>query len=404
MNSGWKYVQKANLKGSRMTERILFVDDEPHVLQSIQRQLRKRFELQTASGGEDALQILRNDGPFAVIVSDMRMPGMNGIELLAKVKDIYPDTVRLMLTGNADQETAIEAVNTGQIFRFLTKPCPPAMFITSLALAQRQYRLVTAEKELLQKTLKGSINVLSELLSLSNPMAFSSGVRFKSYVVQIANILDLPNLWQYEVAALMSQIGCVTLPGDILSKVSAGLKLNDDEQNMYASHPAVGARLLEKIPRLENVTKMIAMQQMCFDEYGEDITSNEVEEILLGAQILKTVTDFDLYIFRGKSRGEALQLMRQQKGAYNPVIINALNGIKIEKQDRIVALNVADIAIGMIAAEDVIAKNGGLIIPKGQTITWPIMQGLQNFAKQIGVVEPMKMLVGQIELPEEKNL
>lgn len=383
-----------------MTEKILFVDDEPHVLQSIQRQLRKRFELQTASGGEDALQILRNDGPFAVIVSDMRMPGMNGVELLAKVKDAYPDMVRIMLTGNADQETATEAVNTGQIFRFLNKPCPPAMFITSLALAQRQYRLITAEKELLQKTLKGSINVLSELLSLSNPMAFSSGVRFKSYVVQIANILDPANLWQYEVAALMSQIGCVTLPGDVLSKVNAGLKLNDDEQNMYTSHPAVGARLLEKIPRLENVTKMIAMQQMRFDEYSEDITSSEFDEILLGGQILKTVTDFDLHLFRGKSRGEAIQLMRQQKGAYNPEIIQVLNGIKIEKQDRLVVLNVADITINMIAAEDVIAKNGGLIIPKGQAITWPILQGLHNFAKQIGVVEPMKMLVGQGEPTE----
>ena len=383
-----------------MTEKILFVDDEPHVLQSIQRQLRKRFELETASGGEDALQILRNDGPFAVIVSDMRMPGMNGIELLAKVKDAYPDMVRIMLTGNADQETATEAVNTGQIFRFLNKPCPPAMFITSLALAQRQYRLITAEKELLQKTLKGSINVLSELLSLSNPMAFSSGVRFKSYVVQIANILDPANLWQYEVAALMSQIGCVTLPGDVLSKVNAGLKLNDDEQNMYTSHPAVGARLLEKIPRLENVTKMIAMQQMRFDEYSEDITSREFDEILLGGQILKTVTDFDLHLFRGKSRGEAIQLMRQQKGAYNPEIIKVLNSIKIEKQDRIVVLNVADITINMIAAEDVIAKNGGLIIPKGQAITWPILQGLHNFAKQIGVVEPMKMLVWQGEPTE----
>ena len=386
-----------------MTEKILFVDDEPHVLQSIQRQFRKRFELQTASGGEEALQILQNEGPFAIIVSDMRMPGMNGIELLAKVKDVYPDMVRIMLTGNADQETATEAVNTGQIFRFLTKPCPPAMFITSLALAQRQYRLLTAEKELLQKTLKGSITVLSELLSLSNPMAFSSGVRFKSYVVQVAKKLDLPNLWQYEVAALMSQIGCVTLPVEVLNNIYVGKELNNDEQNMYADHPAVGARLLEKIPRLENVSKIIAMQQMRFDEYDEDLINNEFEEVLLGAQILKTVIDFDLYMFRGKSSGETLQMMRQQKGVYNPEIIKALSGIKVEKQEHIEALKVADVAIGMIAAEDVIAKNGGLIIPKGQTITWSIMQGLQNFAKQIGVVEPMKMLVGQVGAAEEKK-
>jgi response regulator RpfG family c-di-GMP phosphodiesterase len=387
-----------------MTEKILFVDDEPHVLQSIQRQLRKRFELQTAAGGEEALQVLKQDGPFAIIVSDMRMPGMNGVELLAKVKDAYPDMVRIMLTGNADQETATEAVNTGQIFRFLTKPCPPALFITSLALAQRQYRLLTAEKELLQKTLKGSITVLSELLGLSNPMAFSSAVRFKNYVVQLAEILNLPNLWQYEISALMSQIGCVTLPGDVLSKIYLGRELNEDERNMYTNHPAVGARLLEKIPRLENVTKIIAMQQLRFDQYDEELTSKEFEEVLLGAQILKAVTDFDLHMFRGSSSGEALQLMRKEKGVYNQQIIKALQRIKVERHECIVALKVADISIGMTAAEDVVAKNGGLIIPKGQIITWPIMQGLKNFAKQVGVIEPMSMLVGQADPAQEKEM
>ena len=92
------------------SEKILFVDDEPNVLQSMERQLRKRFSLRTAEGGEEALRILKEEGPFAVIVSDMRMPGMDGVQLLSRTKEIYPDTVRLMLTGNADQDTAVDAV------------------------------------------------------------------------------------------------------------------------------------------------------------------------------------------------------------------------------------------------------------------------------------------------------
>jgi len=383
-----------------MTDKILFVDDEPHVLQSIKRQFRKRFVLETACGGEEALQVLKNNGPFAIIVSDMRMPGMNGIELLSRVKNIYPDTVRIMLTGNGDQETAIEAVNTGQIFRFLTKPCPPALFITSLALAQRQYRLITAEKELLQKTLNGCVNVLSELLSLSNPMAFSSGVRFKNYVVQIAQKLELPNLWQYEMSALMSQIGCMTLPGEVLGKVYAGQELTADESAMYTSHPSVGARLLEQIPRLENVTKIIAMQQMRFDEYDEQ--SEEPEEVVLGAQILKTVSDFDRHIFQGKSSTQTLQALKKDKGAYNPRVLQALTGIKLDRQSTILALNIADLTIGMIAAEDIIARNGTLITPKGQKISWSILQGLQNFAKKVGITEPVKVDIGQ-QTPDENE-
>jgi response regulator RpfG family c-di-GMP phosphodiesterase len=378
-----------------MTEKILFVDDEPNVLQSIQRQLHKRFPLQIAEGGEDALRILREEGPFAVIVSDMRMPRMTGVELLAQTKDLYPDMVRLMLTGNADQETAMEAVNTGQIFRFLTKPCPPAVFITSLALAVRQHRLITAEKELLQKTLRGSINVLSELLAVANPLAFSSGLRIRDYVVKLASIMELPNLWQYEIAAVMSQIGCITLPGDVLNKIYAGQELNQDETHMYESHPMVGKSLLEKIPRLENITKMIELQQKRFDAYTKELAGSEFEEILTGAQILKVAIDFDRQLFQGKGSSEIQEWMRKQHNCYNPQVLDALENIKVNEREQLLHLNVEKIGVGMVAADDILAKNGVLVIPKGQVITWPLLQGLKNFSMQVGIVEPIRVQVGQ---------
>ena len=378
-----------------MTEKILFVDDEPNVLQSIQRQLHKRFPLQIAEGGEDALRILREEGPFAVIVSDMRMPRMTGVELLAQTKDLYPDMVRLMLTGNADQETAMEAVNTGQIFRFLTKPCPPAVFITSLALAVRQHRLITAEKELLQKTLRGSINVLSELLAVANPLAFSSGLRIRDYVAKLASIMELPNLWQYEIAAVMSQIGCITLPGDVLNKIYAGQELNQDETHMYESHPMVGKSLLEKIPRLENITKMIELQQKRFDAYTKELAGSEFEEILTGAQILKVAIDFDRQLFQGKGSSEIQEWMRKQHNCYNPQVLDALENIKVNEREQLLHLNVEKIGVGMVAADDILAKNGVLVIPKGQVITWPLLQGLKNFSMQVGIVEPIRVQVGQ---------
>lgn len=200
----------------------------------------------------------------------------------------------------------------------------------------------------------------------------------------------------------MSQIGCMTLPGDVLSKVYAGVELNDDELSMYAKHPAVGAKLLEQIPRLENVVKIIALQQMRFDEYDEKIANEELEEVMLGAQVLKTVADFDRLLFQGKKRSEALQTLQQEKGAHNPKVLQALNGIKIDKQRIVVSIRVADIGIGMIAAEDIVASNGSLVAPKGQAITWPIMQGVKNFAKQIGIVEPIQMSIEQA-VSEEKE-
>src|SRR5258708_28798973 len=100
-------------------EKILFVDDEPNVVEAYQRSLRRDFQNAIATSGAQALEMIAAGGPYAVVVSDMRMPEMDGVQFLTKASELAPDTVRIMLTGNADQQTAIEAVNQGHIFRFL---------------------------------------------------------------------------------------------------------------------------------------------------------------------------------------------------------------------------------------------------------------------------------------------
>ena len=377
-----------------MTEKILFVDDETNVLESIARQLRKRFTLSTALSGQEALRIMKEEGPFAVIISDMRMPGMDGVQLLERVKELYPDTVRMMLTGNADQGTAIEAVNKGQIFKFLNKPSSTAVLVPAIALAQRQYRLITAEKELLDMTLKGSVKVLAELLSLSNPTAFSCGYRIKNVVVELALLLDQGHIWKFEIAALMSQIGCITLPIEILHKKNADIHLTVQEDDMYRSHPKAGASLLAGIPRLESVAAMIAEQLRPYDAFTEELSSDE--ESNLGAQILHAALDYDRLLFRGKTHKDAIRELSLETGEYNPDVLKLLGNVKIqEKHASIVSLRIQDISVGMIAEENIHAKNGILLAPKGQEITWPVLQGLLNFSRQVGVREPVLVRVEQ---------
>ncbi|HHL33886.1 MAG TPA: response regulator [Desulfobulbaceae bacterium] len=378
-----------------MTDKILFVDDEANVIQSMKRQLRKRFPMQTALSGDEALRKMKEEGPFAVIVSDMRMPGMNGIELLKKVKNLYPDTVRIMLTGNADQETAIEAVNSGEIFRFLTKPCSTAVLVPALALAQRHYRLINAEKELLQQTLMGSITVLSELLSQANPTVFSAGRRIKRYATHAAQKMDLPNIWQIEVAAMLAQIGCISLPSDVINKRYAGLPLDEEEERMWTDYPEIGARLLDNIPRLESVTKIIRLQQKNFDTFDEELKTREFEEVLVGAQILKAVIDLDLLLHQGYGLRKAIVRLQAGQGTYNPEVLAVLGDIPFQDNIRHVSLAIDDITVGMIAGEDITAKNGALILPKGQKITWSSLQGLYNFSRKVGIVEPVKVYMMQ---------
>ena len=383
---------------SEKSEKILLVDDEPNVLESIQRQLRNRFEIKTAQSGEEALEVLKTCGPFTLIVSDMRMPGMDGVQLLSRVKDMYPDTVRIMLTGNADQETAVAAANSGQIFRFLNKPCSTATLATALALGVRQHKLIIAEKELLNDTLKGSMKVLSELLSQANATVFGAGSRIKDLVAHLCEKLQLANSWEYEIAALMSQVGCITLPSDILHKLYAGVELTLDERRMYERHPEVGRELFTHIPRMEVVAAMIGMQLHRMDEYENETVSSVDEEACRGAQMLKVAIDYDLLSYQGLKQKDILLKMKRMPGVYNQEILDALEGMKIKTvQGRVANLKVKDIQTGMVAEEDVFANNGVLIIPRGQVVTWPILQGLDNFSKQVGIQEPICVRIGGVE-------
>jgi DNA-binding NtrC family response regulator len=151
-----------------MNEKILFfVDDEPAVIDGYRRTLHQEFHPETANNGQDALAALKSNGPYAVVISDMRMPCMDGVTLLSRVRDLSPTTVRVILTGHADLQSAMNAVNEGHIFRFLTKPCESDVLKKTLTTCLVQYRLITAEKELLENTLMGAIKVLTDVLSLA---------------------------------------------------------------------------------------------------------------------------------------------------------------------------------------------------------------------------------------------
>lgn len=384
-----------------MSEKIIFVDDEPHVLASMKRQLRRRFHITTAESGVEALEKFKTEGPFSVIVSDMRMPGMDGIELLTSVKDLYPDTVRLMLTGNADQETAMEAVNKGHIFRFLTKPCPASLLITSLVLALKQYALITAEKQLLDETLKGSIKVLSELLNFSNPAIMSSGMRIQSVVVKVAHAMGYRSLWKLEIAALMSQIGCVTLPREITNKVYSNTPLDPEEIDLYKSHPEAGAKLLENVPRLEDVVYIIRNQQKPFSDF--DHSDEENQENDLGTQIIKAVYDYGIYLLKGLSHKDVLRHLRKNTDEYNPEVLRELGKIKPTEIKSTSRLMVLDLAVGMIVDANVKSTNGTLLVAKGAEITKTVLVGLQNYAKQNGVQEPIVVKVAENDDTNESS-
>lgn len=367
-----------------MAQKILMVDDEENILQAYTRVLRRRFTFETALGGGDALQILQDLGPFAVVVSDMRMPGMDGVELLAKVKELYPDTVRVMLTGNADQATATEAVNRGSIFRFLTKPCDSETLAATLEAALTQHRLLTAEKELLEQTLKGSIQMMVELLSLLDPASFGRAQTMSALAEEIARRLEMPNAWSLGVASVLSQIGVLTVPASVVGKLRRGAFLNTAEREIAQSVPEIGSNLIRHIPRLGGAADSIQYMNKNFNGTGYPRDERRGGEIPLGARILRVVNDYLTALPTHDSPKDTIADMEIRQAWYDMAVLQTLREVVAEQDcEEIEALPVdralPELLPGQVLAEDVVTGEGLLVLPKGTCLGKSHLEKLRNF-------------------------
>jgi CheY-like chemotaxis protein len=363
-------------EGNAMVEKILLVDDDSNVLDGYRRSLRGEFVLETALGGEQALSLAATNGPYAVVISDMRMPGMDGIQLLTRIRALSPDTIRVMLTGNADTETAVNAINEGSIFRFLNKPCSKEVMAKTITAAQMQYRLVTAEKQLLEQTLSGTLQVLTEVLSLVNPAAFSRAERARRYIHHVVAAMKLGNPWQYEVAAMLSQLGCVTLAPETIDAVYRGDPLPPNEEAQYDAHPSVAYALLSKIPRLEPIAWMIEHQNRPVAKEAD----SEMADMRLGAEILRLTLAYEKAIHQGTSRTEAAHMLARQNRNFSPEFFQALvtldpNAEEGEQRK----CRVEDLSPGMIIQQEVRSYQGTLLVSKGQEVTSAVVYKLKNF-------------------------
>jgi len=370
-----------------MPEKILLVDDEPAVLQGYQRLLRAEFQLATAVGGKAALLLMKSQGPFAVVVSDMRMPEMDGIEFLRRAMITAPDTVRIMLTGNSDQQTAAAAVNEGSIFRFLTKPCNKETLSKTLADGLAQYRVVCAEKELLEKTLRGTVYVLTEVLSVVSPAAFSRAARVRRYVQHVAKTLSLPGAWKYEVAAMLSQLGCITLEPEIIEAMYSGTELSTEEQAQFLNHPLVAQELLKNIPRMESIAWMIAYQNQPLPAEW-NVNDREMREMRLGAQLIRAALAFDLQLRKGGSRLDAAHFLTRRFADLDMKIVEAMIELEPEAAGQNTrALPITELTVGMILEQEVRTRTGVLVAAKGQELTAPLLIKLKSFSNKKSIDE-----------------
>jgi FixJ family two-component response regulator len=366
-----------------MADRILFVDDEPAVLEGYKRILYPEFPIDTAEGAANAFAAMEKNGPYSVVISDMRMPVMNGAEFLGKVRQCSPDTVRMLLTGYTDLNAAIEAVNQGNIFRFLTKPCETDVLAHAITAGIELYRLITAEKELLEKTLIGSIKVLADVLGAASPETFGRSMRVAHCVRHILSKVTLPAPWSVEAASTLSQLGCITLDSDLMHRAYAGAALTEEEQAGFNAHPSAAMELLKNIPRLESTAWIIGQQlKRDIPEPEPPFPPFSAAELMSAAKVLKLAVAFEQLREKFPAKGAALSRLRERKAEFESGLIDALSDLQpLEAMKQLRKVSTARLRAGMVLDQEIKNGQGVLLVAKGQELTSALIMRLENHAR-----------------------
>lgn len=375
--------------------KVLFVDDDPNLLSAIERTFRNSYPLDTAQGGEAGLKLIAERGPYAVVVADRQMPEMDGVKFLTAVKRCAPDTVRIMLTGNADLDSAIEVVNEGNIFRFLTKPCPHATLRKAIEDARSLYQLTIAEKELLNKTVTGSIKLLTDILSTVDIRSFAQTERLRGLVSDVVAKIPMENPWELHLAAMLAPIGYLTLPPETLVKAREELMLSKAEELLVARVPEIASRLLANIPRLEGVARIVRYQHKQFDGGGFPPDAVKEEEIPLGARLLKILADAS-EIHDGRTLPlRALNELQTRVGWYDPDLLAKVRvcfgGQETSGADEVrrISVSIKDLEVGMVLRSDVITQDGTLILSSGHQLNEMSIEKILNFHQISGIRQPI---------------
>jgi putative two-component system response regulator len=376
------------MKADRQT--LLLVDDTPDNISLLNGLLKDTYKIKIAINGEDALKIAFSNTPPDLILLDVMMPIMDGYEVLKKLKAKKSTSTIpvIFVTAKGEVEDESKGFALGCV-DYIKKPFSPPIV---LARVQTHLDLKNAKNrvdKLLSKTLLGSIKMMSDMISITNPILFSQSSRLKNHVYQIGRKLKLTDSWKLEIAALLSQIGKITFPITLLTKVRNNEKLTAREQKLFDAHPFIGKALLTNIPSLETIGQIVEKQI-------DDPPKSELKDwdyVTICGQIIKVALEYDTLIKSGRSKNDAASMMSHQKGRYSHEILKILMEIEENTPDNVSKwVKVDELKEGMILLEGIICDSKTTLLEKHTVISESILCLVQKNAKLRTIKEPIKVL------------
>lgn len=402
---------------------VLFVDDEENILKSIHRLLHnENYRLLSTTDPDKALEILQTED-VAVIVSDQKMPRMTGTELLTKAKAIDPDIIRIILTGYADIKAAIEAINKGEVFRFINKPWDDEELKTIIRQAVFHHFLVVENKRLLkitqeqnqkleelnavlekkveertsqllekhqelkklhqrlQSNFKDTVRVFVNLIELYDPFLGGHSKRVGILARELAKRMNIEgaDLDLVEMAASLHDIGLIGIPKEFWHGKSSGF--SPAQEAVFKTHPEIGYNLLYKIEFLRQAAVIIMCHHERFDGKGFPSGLPNVS-IPTGARIINVVSTYDNYLHQqGLDKEDALKRLRALAGtAFDPEIVRVFEGTlhSMPQVHGEKPVNLGDLRAGMQLSRDIITASGRMLMAKDSVITNAHITRLKN--------------------------
>ena len=363
--------------------RVLIVDDEPSVLSALSRTLgRSGHRVEKAASGDEALAALEGGG-IDVVVSDMRMPGMSGAELLERIAARWPKVMRILITGHADFDATVAAINRGHIFRYVAKPWVEGDLLTAVREAieyQSQFverhSLLEAIRERTAELTKrhrvDTVRMLATIVATRRAVPLESSRATAETAYRVANAIGLPEAAAQDVlfAAFLQDIGMIAVPDDLIARPASAL--TREERAEVARHPVLGEALVGALSSLGEVARIIRSHHEHFDGsgYPDGIAG---EAIPLGSRIIAVVGDYEL-VREGRllldrlSDGEARAYLRAHRGTrYDPRVVDcffALPEHQIARRPESM-LSADELRPGMHLGRDVVGRDGTVLAPKG---------------------------------------
>jgi putative two-component system response regulator len=312
------------IRGAAMQETVLFVDDETNYLDYTSGLFdHKGLNILTATSAEDALKVVEQQS-VAVVVSDQEMPGMQGVELLSRIKEVSPQTVKIMMTGKADLATTVDAINSGEVFRFVLKPWKNAEMLRAVRDALRRYQ----ELQSLKREEEFILYSLAQTIELKDPSTKGHCDRVAVLAQQLAKSIGVSEEVQQAIryGSWLHDCGKIGVPEAILN---AERSLNEEEFNVIMKHPEWGWEVVRKANLSKRVQDIVLYHHERFDgkgyPYGLPGSKIPIEAQIVSAADICDALSMDRPYRNGYSREELVRILVSMKGKnLNPELVNPL--------------------------------------------------------------------------------